>query len=116
YNRSTMANIDPAHWKFYLDGRGERRLLRSPLTEDEIAKDLETNGGDVRSKILEVATRAALPVEGGRKRSEWVAVHSEDLQQSGVSGEIAYAAYLKGRIDELAYAREPVILAAVGPA
>jgi hypothetical protein len=111
-----MPNIDPRCWIFYLEGRGERRLLKSPQSESDIANIVLKSGGDVREAIMAACRRAATPLEVGKAKSRWLAESKEAISEAEVDGDAAYAAFLQGRIDELAYATEENVLVEIGNA
>src|SRR5690349_7436309 len=100
-----MANIMGDYWKFYLEGRGEKRLLKHDIAEDALAEEIVKTGASFRDAISAACTRATAPL-GGKSKRAWVTGHDKAIAAAGGNADDAYAAYLHGRADELAYALE----------
>jgi hypothetical protein len=106
-----MATIKGDYWKFYLDGRYEKRLLKHEIEEAVLVERMDS-GTPFREAIAEACAKVTVPLETGKRKREWLAVHQADLV--GLNADEAYAAYLQGRVDELAYALEQNVLTALG--
>ncbi len=93
------------YWLFYDIGRDEK-LLKNDIDVATLGEKLVQRGGDLRTAIYEAAESAAKPLESGKHRRAWIEEYQTEISKAGGSDESAYAAYLRGRIDELAYALE----------
>ena len=108
-----MATIKGDYWKFYLEGRGEKRLLKHEIAEDELVGLLEA-GAQFREVVAEACAKASVPLETGKRKRAWIADHQEEISAVGGDADAAYAAYLQGRVDELAYSLEESVLTELG--
>lgn len=109
-----MAKIQGDYWQFYLQGRGEKRLLKNDIDEGTLAEEMVRTGELLRDVILAACVRAAAPFESGKARGTWKAEHATEIGMAGGNSDAAYAAYLQGRVDELAYGLEESVLEALG--
>lgn len=108
-----MASVKGDYWKFYLEGRGEKRLLKHEIAEDELVELMES-GAQFREVVAEACAKAAVPLETGKRKRQWVDDHQEEIRSAGGDADAAYVAYLQGRVDELAYALEEAVLTELG--
>jgi hypothetical protein len=108
-----MPNITNNYWTFYLEGRAQKKLLPNDIAESDLAERLVRAGGAVRGVIYEACTAAARSLEGGRTKRTWITEHKEAIQEAGGNADLAYEAWLLGRTDELAYALEEDVIAAI---
>jgi hypothetical protein len=109
-----MANITGDYWQFYLEGRGAKRLLRHDIAEDALAEEIVSSGVSFRDAVLAACVRATAPLESGRSKKTWVGEHGTEIAAAGGNADDAYAAYLRGLADELAYALEPGVVEEIG--
>lgn len=109
-----ISKVQREYWGFYLEGRGESRLLKSDIDPEEIVKKLtEQDKGAFRDAVAEAARTAALPLQSGKTKRRWIAEHQEQLDALGLDAEAAFGAWLAGRADELAGAIEDSVLEAL---
>lgn len=109
-----MAKITGDYWQFYLEGREQRRLLKHDIAEDALAADMVRTGASFRDVVTAACTKVAAPLDGGKAKKIWIAEHGDQITAAGGDAEAAYAAFLLGRVDELAYALEPGVVEALG--
>jgi len=102
-----MANITEEYLPFYCLGRQERKLLKHDISESDVAEVI-AKGTPLRRALEEACERAAVPFQSGRSKRKWLDENADDLQ--GIDPDAAYAAYLQGRVDELAYVLEPDVV------
>lgn len=98
---------------FYLEGR-DARLIKDTTDDKELAAKVVAGEGDPRAIALAAAQAAAKPFEGGRSKTRWLHEHDGDIRAAGGDKEEAYAHYMRGRVDSLAYSIEADILAELG--
>jgi hypothetical protein len=108
-----MATIKGDYWQFYLDGRGEKRRLKNDIDEEALVEEMMSKGTPLRDAVLSACVRAAAPLEAGKAKRMWVYEHSEAIKAAGDDADAAYAAYLQGRTDDLAYGIEEAVLGAL---
>lgn len=95
---------------FYLDGR-DQKLFRNSLDEAELAKTILSTGENPRDVIHKAVKAEAAALV--RQKKSWLADAHEDIIDAGVSEEDAWAAYVEGRVDEVAQALEPGVIDAM---
>jgi hypothetical protein len=108
-----MATIQGEYWQFYVQGRCGK-LLKNDIDEEALVEDMVSKGTPLRDMILSAASRAAAPLESGKARRDWIKINDDEIKASGGDGDLAYAAYLQGRTDELAYALEHAVVEELG--
>ena len=103
--------IDQKCWDFYLEGR-EERALRNDLSEAHIAAQVRKQSiASPREVIMAACEKVGELFDTGRVKRKWLADHGEEIKAQGCDGEKAYHAWMRGRIDELAYSVESNVLA-----
>lgn len=107
-----MTEISGKYWDFYIEGR-EARGLKHDIDIDDVAEKLRPGGATLRDAILAACDAAAKPLDSGKSKRTWIAERTEDIAEAGGNAEEAYRAWLKGRIDELAYMLEPEVINAL---
>jgi hypothetical protein len=106
-----MADIKAEYWGFYLDGREERRL-KADISIPDIAQRLLRDGGDLRKTITTECERVRAANDWGKVKRKWIAgADPVAIKDAGGDAEQAYAAWLAGRADELAFYLESKVLA-----
>ena len=90
------------YWLFYDIGRDDK-ILKNDIDVARLAEKLHSRGGDLRQLLYEACESAAKPLETGKHRRAWIEEYREEISKAGGDDELAYFAYLRGRIDELAY-------------
>lgn len=105
-----MADIKGDYAQFYVDGRDAPLLRSTDLSFEEIVAQVVTKGVPFRQAVADACAKIALPHQSGGKKRAWLAENADDIKELGVSADDAYSAFLQGRIDELAYAKERKIL------
>ncbi len=103
-----------AYWKFYLDGRDDRRL-RNEIDIDAIAAKAwdatePPSGVLLRQLIAQACEAAAAPLDTTRSKNRWLSDHEAEIKEDGLDEQEAYRVWRQGRIDELAYALEEQVL------
>jgi len=109
-----MAKIQGDYWQFYMEGRCEKRLLKNDIDEEALAEEIVRMGTPLRDTILSAASRAAAPFESGKAKRGWIKSNDNEIKAAGGDADAAYAAYLEGRTDELAYALEQTVVEELG--
>jgi len=109
-----MANVQGDYWQFYVEGRFEKRLLKNDIDEEAIAEEMVSMGTPLRDALLSAASRAAASFESGKAKREWIKINDNEIKAAGGDADAAYAAYLQGRTDELAYTLEQTVLEELG--
>jgi hypothetical protein len=107
-----MPEIKDKYWDFYIQGR-EDRTLKHDVDVDELAKKLRAGDVAFRDAVLAACDAVAQPLSGGKAKRKWLDEHQEEIAQAGGSAEQAHAAWVKGRVDELAYMLEPDVINAL---
>lgn len=92
------------YWYFYEGGRDER-LLKCVVDVDDLAKDC-IGGASLREVCADAAKKSAVPLERGKHKRVWLEEYDGEISRAGGDKELAYDAYMRGRIDELAYSLE----------
>jgi hypothetical protein len=108
-----MATIQGDYWQFYLEGRCEKRRLKNDIDEDALVEEMVRKGTPLRDAVLSACLRAAAPLEAGKARRAWVSEHEDEIRAAGGDSNAAYAAYLQGRTDDLAYVVEEGVVDAL---
>ena len=102
--------MKPDCMHFYLDGR-DQKLFRNSIDEVELAKTIIKTGESPRDVIHKAVKAEAAALV--RQKKSWLADAHEDIIDAGVSEEDAWAAYVEGRVDEVAQALEPGVIEAM---
>lgn len=110
---ATPTNIKQEHWVFYVDGRRERKLMKSDIDLDALANTVVTGGKPFREVLYEACRTAAAPLETGRMKRLWLDNNGAAIAEADGDGEGAFRAWLTGRVDELAYALEEEFVVAL---
>lgn len=110
---STMAKIQGDYWQFYLEGRCEKRRLKNDIDEESLMEEMVRSGTPLRDAVLSACARAAAPLEAGKAKRAWVAERGDEIKNAGGDADAAYAAYLQGRTDDLAYVVEEGVVDAL---
>ncbi len=108
-----MTNIRGTYWQFYLEGRGNKRLLKHDIAESDLAERMVRDGVPFRETIAAACATAAKPLETSKMKTVWNAAHATAIKEAGGDAAAAYAAYLQGCADELAYAMEQDVIEAL---
>jgi hypothetical protein len=108
-----MANIAGDYWQFYIEGREQRRLLKHDIAEDALAEEMVRTGARFRDVVSAACEKAAAPLDGGKLKKIWITEHNDQITAAGGDTRAAYAAFLQGKADELAYALEPGVVEAL---
>jgi len=108
-----MATIKGDYWQFYLDGRLEKRQLKSDIDEDALVEEMVRMGAPLRDTISAACDRAAAPLVSGKAKRQWIDEHKDEIKDAGGDSDAAYAAYLLGRTDDLAYDVEEAVIGAL---
>lgn len=106
-----MENITDEYLPFYCQGRAERRLLKHDISESDLVEVI-SKGTPLRRAIEEACERVATPFQTGKSKRLWLLENADDV--AGLDPDLAYKAFLQGRIDELAYVLEPDVVGALG--
>ncbi len=110
-----MTDISKVHhdyWGFYLQGRQERKLLKTDISPDVIVEKLTTPETEscLRDVLVKAARDAATALQSGRVKRDWMAENASDIKEAGLDPERAFSAWLAGRAEELAYSLEDNVL------
>ena len=90
------------YWLFYDIGRDDK-IIKNDIDVERLAEQLHARGGDLRQLLYDACGNAAKPLESGKYRRAWIGEYRDEISKAGGDEELAYTAYLRGRIDELAY-------------
>jgi len=110
---ANTTNITGDYWQFYLEGRGTKRLIKHDIAESDLVERMVTDGVPFRETIREACRKASVSLEHSNLKKAWVAAHADAIKAAGGDAEVAYAAYLHGCTDELAYALEQDVVDAL---
>lgn len=105
-----MAKIVGDYWQFYLEGRCERRRLKNDIDDEAVTEEMVRMGTPLRDAVLSASARAAAPLEAGKAKRSWISEREEEIKAAGGDTDAAYAAYVQGRIDDLALVVEEGVL------
>lgn len=108
-----MATIKGDYWQFYLDGRLQKRQLKSDIDEEALVEEMVGAGASLRDTIASACDRAAAPLLSGKAKRQWIVEHEAEIKEAGGDADVAYAAYLQGRTDDLAYSVEQSVIEAL---
>lgn len=107
-------SVPPKYLEFYLDGRDER-ILKNQIDLGVIAHRLqEPDPPSLRDAVYAAAESVGAAHVSGRTRRKWIDEHSEAIAKADGDGDGAYAAWLQGRVDELAFKLESQIVETLG--
>lgn len=103
----------PSYVGFYLDGREDVREggVSVDVSVIALAKDACADDGELRTVVHAAATAAVRPLES--ERTDWIAENKKMLKADGYDGVLAFDAFQRGRIDELAHIIEPDVTEAM---
>jgi hypothetical protein len=109
----SMPHITAKYWDFYVEGREARTLKLDRIYPEDIANKLRAGETTLRDAILAACESIALlSVSSGSKRT-WISRHEAAIAEAGGDAEAAHMAWIRGRIDELAYVVEPEVISAL---
>jgi hypothetical protein len=108
----SMPHIRDKYWDFYVDGR-EARALKHDIDVDDVANKLRDGDVALRDAVLAACVAVAQPLGTSKAKRKWIDEHQDEIAEAGGSAEQAHDAWVRGRVDELAYMLEPEVINAV---
>lgn len=102
---------------FYMNGRDDVHdgNVTADIDLEVIAEAVAKDAQDIRDQCMNAATVALAPLRNSEKVA-WLKENAVDIKNAGISktaAHEAFNAFMQGRIDELAHAIEPDVLAAI---